>query len=113
MGTRYHAHETPDGWVVALNAIDTDNEATILTEKGARDWAARLNARDDTLERRVNQAREALGDLASVCPPHIMDRYREIRRKRRGSDPSKRGLSQHAGTEAVGLPNPKPTGGES
>jgi hypothetical protein len=30
-----------------------------------------------------DEALEALGDLASVCPPHIMDRYRELRRERR------------------------------
>lgn len=43
---RYQAVETVDGWVVALCAIQGDDDATVVTEKGAREWAERLNSKD-------------------------------------------------------------------
>jgi hypothetical protein len=61
----------------------------------------------DTQER-LERTRQALGDLASLCPPHIMNRYREIRRERRAaSDPSKCGSSDGA-EPLTAEPSPNP-----
>jgi hypothetical protein len=46
---RYYPVETPDGWVVALCAVSGDECATVLTEKGAREWADRLNGKSEAL----------------------------------------------------------------
>jgi hypothetical protein len=42
---RYRPMEVEDGWIVGLCAVRGDTDPTVLTEKGAREWAARLNAR--------------------------------------------------------------------
>jgi hypothetical protein len=60
--SRYWPMETEYGWIVGLSAITTDTDPTVLTEKGAREWAERLNV----IEReRLREHREALEEIVA------------------------------------------------
>jgi hypothetical protein len=69
--SRYWPMETEYGWIVGLSAITTDTDPTVLTEKGAREWAERLNVIERELERlreqreRLREQREALEEIVA------------------------------------------------
>lgn len=70
---RYRATEVEHGWVVGLVAIDTDDTPTVCTEKGAKDWAERLNeTADDTLREVARYLRD---EQHFVAAAKIIDRF--------------------------------------
>lgn len=44
-GRRFWSYRTLHGWIVAVAALDNDDGPTFVTERGAKDWAERLNTR--------------------------------------------------------------------